>query len=438
MPTIPAIVRKTVQRLGNGPFLDWLETTLGTILAGAPALEVDAALTVTAASLFGDAFSYDNGTAGVGATLEGDSNGAFPTADGVVAALNNVYLFTAQAAEAQNGAWKLTQLGDGSNPPILTRSTAFDSSAEMKDGTIFGVRAGTVNGDTTWKYIGPDAPTVGSTSLTFERDSKVVTTNTAQTISGLKTLTAAPVFGAGLTASGAVANDFSGGTGTFKTSSGANTLSGDTTLAAGKDLTGAAGDGALILGSMTGDTALPTGATSWAGASGKALSLVSTAAAVTLKSTTSGTVVVDSGGALQVGNTAATSLAIGNSSAIATFSSKRAAGAVTNLIADPGTGQAIPVTADGVCAITVGSAGAETNTVAAPTYIGQRLTICGDVNGSGTRVITLTGNTTILDGTNNTITISAIGQALTMQCIQVGGAKKWSLVVNRGTALSFA
>ena len=57
-----------------------------------------------------------------------------------------------------------------------------------------------------------------------------------------KTLTS-PVIGTGLTASGSASNDFSGSTGTFKTSSGANTLSGEVTIAdaANPDLNLAAG-----------------------------------------------------------------------------------------------------------------------------------------------------------------------------------------------------
>jgi len=46
----------------------------------------------------------------------------------------------------------------------------------------------------------------------------------------------APLISGGLTASGSASNDFSGSTGTFKTSTGAGTLSGTTTLAANKNL----------------------------------------------------------------------------------------------------------------------------------------------------------------------------------------------------------
>lgn len=131
--------------------------------------------------------TYANGTAGVGATLTGNANGAFATIDGVAAALNNIYLVAGEAAALGNGLYKLTTLGTGGTPYVLTRVEEFDSSGEMRDTTLFLIRGGTVNADTTWKYTGADSPTVGTTALTFERDTGVVTTNTAQTISALKT-----------------------------------------------------------------------------------------------------------------------------------------------------------------------------------------------------------------------------------------------------------
>lgn len=138
--------------------------------------------------------TYANGTAGVGATLTGNANGAFETVDGVAAALNNIYLVTGEATGANNGAYKLTTLGTGSTVYVLTRIEEFDESAEIDDGTPFLVRGGTTNADTTWKYDGADGPTVGTTSLTFSRDPGVLTTNTAQTVTAVKTYSSAPAF----------------------------------------------------------------------------------------------------------------------------------------------------------------------------------------------------------------------------------------------------
>lgn len=55
-------------------------------------------------------------------------------------------------------------------------------------------------------------------------DSLLVHKAGSETITGVKNFAAAPVFAAGLTASGAVPNDFSGSTGPFKTSTGAATI----------------------------------------------------------------------------------------------------------------------------------------------------------------------------------------------------------------------
>jgi hypothetical protein len=92
---------------------------------------------------------------------------------------------------------------------------------------------------------------------------------------------------------------------------------GDTTVQAGKTITWAAGSGGLDAHLGTGDFKLSTGAVSWAGASSKALSLVSTAAGITIKSATSGTVLVDSAAALNLGTADATSVTIGSASVAA-------------------------------------------------------------------------------------------------------------------------
>lgn len=91
------------------------------------------------------------------------------------------------------------------------------------------------------------------------------------------------------------------------------------TIAAGTSLVATAGTGALTLGAMTGATTLPTGALSWAGASGKAGSIVSIAAAITLTAgaasswkTSAGALTIDSAAALNLGTSTATSAQLGN------------------------------------------------------------------------------------------------------------------------------
>lgn len=80
--------------------------------------------------------------------------------------------------------------------------------------------------------IGRTGQTVTLPGLTVHTQG--VTNSSTLTQTGVATFNAAPVFAAGLTASGAVANDFSGATGTFLTSTGLNTIGGDLLMASGK------------------------------------------------------------------------------------------------------------------------------------------------------------------------------------------------------------
>ncbi len=88
--------------------------------------------------------TYDNGTAGVGATLTATSNGA-ASIDDVSLALGNIVLFKNQTAALQNGVYVVIQVGDGGSPAIYERYIYFDDSAEIKQGyTTFTVE-GTTN-----------------------------------------------------------------------------------------------------------------------------------------------------------------------------------------------------------------------------------------------------------------------------------------------------
>jgi hypothetical protein len=189
---------------------------------------------------------------------------------------------------------------------------------------------------------------------------------------------------------------------------------------------------------MTGDTALPTGALSWAGASGKAVSVVATGAAITLTAaaastwkTSSGALTVDSAAALNLGTSDATSVSIGKSTTTATFNGKIAFGASALGITDPGNAGAIPVTTDGVCNMT--SAGAETRTLAIPTYVGQRLDLCLDTDGGD---VAVTVAAAYNQSGNTVITFNDAGDHVSLVGVTQGGTRRWRLIVNNGCALS--
>jgi len=85
--------------------------------------------------------TYSNGTSGVGSTLTGTSNGAFPEIDGVtltsITPGSNGVLVKNQSNPAHNGRYNLTQVGDGSSPWILTRCGLCDQSSEIPGMYVF-------------------------------------------------------------------------------------------------------------------------------------------------------------------------------------------------------------------------------------------------------------------------------------------------------------
>lgn len=100
-------------------------------------------------------------------------------------------------------------------------------------------------------------------------------------------------------------------------------------------------------------------------------------------------------------------------------------------IADPGDAGAIPVVRSGSVPIT--TAGAETRTLAIPTFIGQELTISCDVY-VGDGVITVAA--AINQAGNTIITLNTAGDTVKLTAVQVGSALVWRVVVNDGAALS--
>ena len=79
------------------------------------------------------------------------------------------------------------------------------------------------------------------------------------------------------------------------------------------------------------------------------------------------------------------------------------------------------------------TAGAETRTLAAPTFLGQRLLLSMKTNG-GNCVITCA--TTVNVAANNTITFSAVQQAVLLIAVANGTNKRWSVVYKDGATLS--
>ncbi len=107
---------------------------------------VDAATTDTLAVLSGGTVTYNNGTAGVGATLT--TTGSFNTIDGVNLVTIGYgiarILVKDEVNKANNGIYVLT------SATVLTRDAAFDSDADVQGGDFVFVVEGTINASTGW------------------------------------------------------------------------------------------------------------------------------------------------------------------------------------------------------------------------------------------------------------------------------------------------
>lgn len=122
--------------------------------------------TVTAATVAPlPANLYNNGAAGVGATLTGVVLGALPAQDGVTLVLGDTLLVKNEVAPLNNGIYNVTVVGDVVTAYVLTRRTDLDNASEG-DGAIIPVLSGTTNGQKSFiQTVNPS--TVGATSLVF-------------------------------------------------------------------------------------------------------------------------------------------------------------------------------------------------------------------------------------------------------------------------------
>jgi hypothetical protein len=135
------------------------------------------ATTNTLAVLSGGTVTYDNGTAGVGATLTLSS--ALTTIDGHTLTNGDRILVKNQANQAHNGMYVRT------SSTLLTRASDFDTAAEIGGGDFTFVENGTLYANTGWVQT-VEVLTVGTDNVIWQQ------------FSGTGTFTA----GAGLTIAG--------------------------------------------------------------------------------------------------------------------------------------------------------------------------------------------------------------------------------------------
>jgi hypothetical protein len=102
-----------------------------------------------------------------GNVLTADANGALPNIDGTAPALDDRILVKNEATGANNGLYYVSQLGDGSNPWTLTRTTDADTNPEVTSGLVAAIEEGTANGNKLFILVTDDPITLNTTPLLF-------------------------------------------------------------------------------------------------------------------------------------------------------------------------------------------------------------------------------------------------------------------------------
>ena len=116
--------------------------------------------------------TYDNGTAGVGATLTNNSTQAALVIDGVTLSTNDRVLIYEQTDATQNGVYTVTDTGSASTNWVLTRSTDTDSYApsdpnSFGKGDAFFVLEGNAGAGELYVMNTSGTITFGTTNITF-------------------------------------------------------------------------------------------------------------------------------------------------------------------------------------------------------------------------------------------------------------------------------
>jgi hypothetical protein len=125
-------------------------------------VEAPIALTVT----------YNNGTAGVGATLTNAGTQAALVIDGITLSVDDRVLVYEQADATQNGVYTVTNVGSVSTNWVMTRSTDTDSygnadGTTLDEGSYFFVQEGVTGAGESYVCNTVGTITFGTTNITF-------------------------------------------------------------------------------------------------------------------------------------------------------------------------------------------------------------------------------------------------------------------------------
>jgi hypothetical protein len=116
--------------------------------------------------------TYNNGTAGVGATLTNAGTQVALVMDGVTVATNDRVLVYEQTDQTQNGIYVVTNTGSGSTNWVLTRASDADtyvinSANGLSEGSTVFVQQGATGAGETYTCNTSGVITFGTTNITF-------------------------------------------------------------------------------------------------------------------------------------------------------------------------------------------------------------------------------------------------------------------------------
>lgn len=116
--------------------------------------------------------TYNNGTAGVGATLTNSGTQAALVIDGITMVVADRVLVYQQTNQTQNGVYVVTSVGSGSTNWVLTRSDdtdsyGFDSPDALSEGSTFFVQQGDTGAGETYSCNTAGTIAFGTTNITF-------------------------------------------------------------------------------------------------------------------------------------------------------------------------------------------------------------------------------------------------------------------------------
>lgn len=123
--------------------------------------------------------TYNNGTAGVGATLTNAGTLAAFTPDGITASIGDRVLVYNQTNAYENGVYTVTVVGNGSTAWVLTRATDADTYGannpnKLGQGSYFFVTSGNTGAGESYVCNTVGAITFGTTAITFSQFSASV------------------------------------------------------------------------------------------------------------------------------------------------------------------------------------------------------------------------------------------------------------------------